>query len=511
MSHKYQIANARAKSDFPSAVSAEPHVQDVLAKSILAGGWTQDNCLTVLANVRQLLTSAGRKGRPSKGAHLAIRPGDEKRKAKIVIRDDGKEIGTGLDAEKGKLPEENPLAVAKLISHIDAQLRGLKARIDTERVRINDILFQYIEATEPKQKSAMTEQMDYWKATANSARQLMEFFGTRMSTVKDFEPDAGNAYWGWRSHQELKRKIKDSQGKQKTAADRSVATHLIVLRAALRWYVRKHRATVRIEFDWPRFPLFETEWWTWDEIVRLLYAAMGLQWDKTQQDWKRKTAIIDGKERQVFDLLPREERRRLKPLVRFILIYCLTGTRFKALMKLLWKAHKEFGSIDVIKGLIWRNGRGARRNKIKRKPQSQLLESFLRKLRIWQERDQRDGFALVIHTATGNPVSNIRTLFNGVAESVGLDTKPHRLKHSGVTLAALAGFTVGQIAQLFGTREQTLRDHYLHIDWDGGVGPLQQEKELGLKSISDIGRHSPKSAGDHVVPSAARRTHTRAA
>lgn len=502
---QYNNARAEDRAATPEAARKERHLEEDIAAAILAGGWKRANALEVYLKVEALLRPSGTKGRPSKGIYLAVRPAERGRSAMNVIRGlkGIKEKSTGLTAAADdENPYENPLAVAKLVSEIDAELRGLKARVATERVLINDILLEYTVANEPTQKTATQEQHSCWMQISNACRQLMAYFkGTK---VRDFKPDGGDAYWKWRSQQPLENGAEDEHGEALTPANSTVATHLNTLRAALRWYVRHHRANVRIEFVWPDFPEQETAWWTWDEVVRLLHAAMGLQWDKEKRDWKRKTAIIDGRERQVFDLLPREQRCRYRPLILFILFYFFTGTRFKRILKLRWTSNELGGCVDDITGVIWRNGRNESRTHRKPRPRSQMLEVFCKKLVILKKRDERQGIDLVIHNGTGGPVPNIRKLFNEVAQSIGLDTTPHRLKHSGVTNMAIRGFTVEQVSMLTGTTVETLRNNYLHIDWDGGIGPLEQEEFLGLRKLSDIGARTPLSGrnGRPEVPAA---------
>lgn len=382
-------------------------------------------------------------------------------------------------------PYQIPAAVNALREYSEERAFRIAMKEAPEDIPISRLLLRYLELLDPKNlsKEAKKERARHAKISAednqskmfrrgsNAARQLIQ-------TLKDMPLGDVTDTFGEDYERERKKSPKlrgklDEEGKVTgTTARGTIITHLVFFNAAWNWARRKYKPKITVEYDKLRPEETEPAGPTWDEILRAILYCMGFVWTGTgfATEW----VVRRGVPRLVFVRRPYKEVAKFFPVIRFLWIYYLTGTRAEAILELGYVPLDFRGWIFLEKGRIHRNGRLAPRNLAKPRETSELLKPAQRLFRKFLREDLRLAKAhnwrlpngrkdmYVVHDGEGRPLNyqRIYTLTKQVFEAVGVPFSLHPTKSGGVTLLHDAGFSLAQICHWFGTTEKVLGDRY---------------------------------------------------
>ncbi|MCP4617044.1 MAG: hypothetical protein GY844_11475 [Bradyrhizobium sp.] len=414
------------------------------------------------------------------------------------------EESTELDAgdlttEDLKDPEKRPPAASLALEEYAEDRRFRRQVMDAPRdIRISTVVLMYLKLRDPANMSPGAKELREYEArrhgetspwtgfvnATNFGTQLIGYL--KNMTVGQITATLGQNY---KDHLQGKPRMRggtDEEGRTVALPkDATVDAHLSLLNVALAWFVREYRAAVRVEFDKPVVDRGDPICLTWEEVRRAIMFCLGYVWDGVGYATER--VFRDGKWQVVLVRRPLAEYEMYLPVVRFLLIYFLTGTRFKAILKLGWVPLNFRGWIDLDRGWIYRNGRKSKRHAAKPKEQSQLLPVVRLLFANWFAHDERSRIAdkwairpsrrrkrargtedveekgfFVVHDGSGNPVplKRMQELITEVFAKVGIDATGHKLKGGGVTTYHDAGFSLAQISFWFGTTERVLDTRY---------------------------------------------------
>lgn len=466
--------------DLANASPAEPEKHPLIAallRGLVNGDWRDDELNRVLDTYARL--SRKRRAKPGTGAYLDVRKAHGDHKTDKIVIVDKRILSTGEDAAGA--PESNRIALVHYIAHRPVSearlfLETEKAKIDPLSFKVNYALRLWVEAMHPaKGIPDRRRKLRSWKVRKNEADHLMEFFEGK--TLRDIHLDTGREYYAARMAGKLAKGVGDPENLK----DSPIKHELYALREVLDWFVhRKDLTRSPSSFDMPDFIDTETPFFTYEEMMHLLWACLGYD---ANADWTRTAKI------------PTETSRWL---VRFFVLYFLTGTRYDAGSLLVWGFNDDVGCIDHANGVIWRNGRFAVRSQSKPKRRSDLIPYMMEVVRRWFKVDVELGAKhgydplYVIHDKNGRPPKNLRNLINDALKRSGADMSSHKAKHAGVTLLAYMGCPVAEIAEHFGNEVESLQKHYLHINWDKIERKIAKRIPLEGMEFNDLGINSPK-------------------
>lgn len=409
--------------------------------------------------------------RPSKGPRLYLRPArpEKRQEAGWVIRDGGRELGTGCGPGDRAGAE---VALGQYIIDKHAQQGPGEPASDRDRVRdpssvlIADVLAVYARerapfVADPASASHRIESLlDYW--AADKAAMPDKRDGTLGSILRS----TCQGYVAWRTAQKVKG-YKDP-ARAPFVSDQSARRELEDLSAAIGWYAQEHPlsrlpvVTLPPKAESPRDAL------TREQAARLLKAAMGYRWNAETNRWTK---------------LPATTRTNRRHLRRFLMLGFYTGTRHTVILKLLWSESPTQAWVDLDRGVIYRRGREERDHKTKRRPVCQIPPRVLSCLRRWKRLDDvRQAQLQAAHMdAGGDPATlpqiqsvihfngqplagRIRTGFEGLVRDAGLseDVTPHWMRHSCATWLMEADAPPWLAAGFMGMSMQTLENIYGH-------------------------------------------------
>ena len=443
--------------------------------------------------------------------YLAVREdvaADGSPKRVIVVRqnlphgrvEESTELDAGaLTTDDLEDPEKHPPEASKALADY-AEERRLRKQVQDapQDIRVSTVILKYLNLRDPKNLSPEARELREYEArldgdtspwegfvrATNHGTQLIEYFkDTRLGQINK---NTGEKYKLDKQKKPRKRGGTDENGKLVAVAkDNTIAAHSSTLNLALGWFAREYRPAVRIEFDRPEVERSDRVCITWEELRRAVMFCLGYIWDgtgyATERVWR------GGKWHVVLARRPLAEFEKYIPVARFLIVYFLTGTRFKAILALGWSPLNFRGWIDVKRGWIHRNGRKSKRHRKKPREASEMLPAVRNLFADWFARDERVRIAknwslrpkrrrknakteappveksfFVVHDGTGNPIplTRMQKLVAEVFEKVGIETTGHKLKAGGVTTYHEAGFCLAQISFWFGTSERTLDKDY---------------------------------------------------
>jgi hypothetical protein len=425
-----------------------PFIEELL-RGLVTMHWKDSELPAVLKLHANL--SKKRRQSPGTGPYLDVRKGQSGRAPKIVIMDGGSPISTGVDAVPENMkPESSALALVHYTAYQPAReyLENDGAQRDPLSFKVTYILRRWLESIKPaKGVPDRKNKMRRWKALGNDADHLMECF--KGKALRDINIDTGRTYYGDRMGQELRRGKRDPE----KLKDSPIANELWCLETAIDWFVSKRKLPIRpAAFEWPDFIEREMPFYNYDDMMALLWACLGFD---AREGWKR----------------VKVDRDVQRWLVRFFLLYFLTGTRFENNGMLVWGFNDEVGCIDHEGGVIWRNGAQAIKSRYKPKRRSDLLVMMKEIVRGWYEDDVRlaalHGFPVlwVIHEKGVQPRNFAVKISEALARS-GVKKSAHKCKHGGATLLGLCGCTYADIADAFGNNPETIKTTYSHVNWE---------------------------------------------
>lgn len=464
-----------------------------LIKALVSTDWSDESIAAAMDKYRSM--SRRRRGLPpGTGAYLDVRRGKDRRgklrTPKIVIVDEGRPFSTGIDHVEGTEPEANPEAVVAFIRHETRAFVKARAKESPGAFRITWLLRQWLEAHYPApgvpdRQSKLKTYQNY----ANAIEQIAEgFVGKRL---EDWHPEILIEYYTWRLQQPLKVGERDPDDVKDSPAIKQCSLLMRVLDWAKGRFGFEYNTRARM----PEPTESEREWLTYDEIIRLLWACLGYVYENGA--WKTTIRTIDGLSKTVFFRLPKKEWKRTQWLYRLFVLVLLTGTRYRTADPLHWYMRDDAGCLDAKNGVIWRNGRKAKKYKNKPRGRSELLPLSMTIFRRWLLWDLRfhaktgSPPRYVVRDGTGGKLRNIDDMLRTVFARAGLGSSLHKLKHAGVTLLAEAGYTRREIADAFCNNESTLKDHYEHIDWDRNERLALHDKRPVVLKFADLNVSPP--------------------
>ncbi|UFW46280.1 MULTISPECIES: hypothetical protein [Bradyrhizobium] len=419
--------------------------------------------------------------------YLAFRGDADDRQAMIVIRD-GYEISTEIPKGDYEDPYACPQAVARLEAHCDEKAFRLQAKKAPEDIRISEVVTRYLALLDPdnldKRARELRERQckeqneaspwNYFRSSKNGAIQVIE--KEENTLLGEVNRNFGRSYRRWRQQRPKKLGGADHEGNMiATVKDRTVISHLSVINRAFAWFLDEYQPPIRLQFDMP--PVEDEPGQkiclTWGEVQRVILWCLGYVWivgEGFATEWR----MCGTSWRLVPVRLPRKLTGYRLKLIRFILIYFLTGTRFRAILDLGWEPMDRRGWISLATCWIYRNGRNTPRNKTKPREAGPILPLARRLFASWHARDEglrrRDGWTrprrgghfYVVHDGRGNPISRrvMEDLVKEAFAAVEIGTTAHKAKHGGVTTYHEAGFLLHQISFFFGTTEATVDKTY---------------------------------------------------
>ncbi|MBR0749977.1 hypothetical protein JQ582_39315 [Bradyrhizobium japonicum] len=458
-----------------------------LARAILAEGENES-----AARILEVLKTY--KLKPGPVPKLAIRKGDKRDcRDMIVIRlGDEDEESTGIPAEGWSDPNDCPEAKAKLEAYEERERFRFRARTaGYEDIRCSEVLMRYLELIDPANlgkealelREKISKEMNeaspwvYFRKCQDAADQLIEFLKSR--PLGKVTRRLGKDYKAYKKKRPKRKGGKDESGKMIAALrDRSINAHLSVLVGAFGWFVDEFNPPRRIEIDMPPIEdeAGEPICLTWEEVQRVILWCLGFVWIKGE-GFAREWRLVRGELKLAFRRLPYGDYKDRLCLIRFILIYFLTGTRFSAILALGWEPRNDRGWIEISSCWIFRNGRKSKRHKRKPREAGQMLPLARRMFACWHARDVArraskswtcaDGGKLnyVVHDGAGNPIKLhvMKALVREAFDAVEIETSAHKSKHGGVSTFHEAGFALHAISFFFGTTEKTIDTSYRRL------------------------------------------------
>lgn len=488
---RYRTPNERRKLAIPEAEEVDEMHRD-LARALVSEDWDDADIPAVMAKYRRL-SRTRRSGPAGTGAYLDVRR-DEGRSPKIVVRfeEDGRQRSesTKLDAVEGQVPEDDPEAMLYFIGFEKRAFVKARARKNPAAFAINWLAAEWLEAHRPtKGVPDYKRKQDTFLGYQNACDQAAEWFtGKRLG---DWHSEILVEYYNWRMQQPLRKGERDPEDLRDSPA---IAQTRIVLRA-LTWAMGRFNFVYNIDCRLPEPTQVEREWLSFDEIIRLLWACLGYVWENG--GWKTTTVQIGGVTKTVPYRLPKKERQRTQWMYRVFVLVFLTGTRYRTARAIHWYRLDKSGCIDTGEGVIWRNGRKAPVYDNKPKGRSDLFEhaqTIFKRWLLWDIRfADKTGAPLryVIRNSVGGRLRNVDDMLVTIFKRAGIPSSVHKLKHAGVTLHAIAGFTLDEIAEKFCNDVETLRQHYEHVDWDKNERLAIHGGRPKIVKFSDLDRSPP--------------------
>ncbi|MCS3928987.1 integrase [Bradyrhizobium elkanii] len=430
----------------------------------------------------KLLSRAGIVDEPA--PYLAIR---DDRKTIVVRHNLPKRVEIDTKVDPGT--ETDPYRFKKAVAALDEYAKERRFRHQMKKcpedVLVSELLDRYLDVITPENLSEEAERerrlraridgaSDPWKSlrrAQNAFRQIISEVGDM--TLGQIGETFGEDYAKARQKSPKLGGKQDEDGNVIDAPKiTTIISHLVEFNGAWKWARRKYRPPIRIEYTMPQAPKVDPAGPTWQEILRALLYCLGFVWSGT--GFATEYVLRNGKWRLRFVRRPYEEVEQYFPVIRFLWLYLLTGTRAWVILQLGWVPLDDRGWISLEKGWIFRNGRLTPRNFVKPREQSEMLRPAQRMFAKWRREDDRlrvkDKWPLpngekdmyVIHDGEGRPLSypQIYYLVTTVFKAVGVPFALHPNKSAGVTILHEAGFTLAQIAHVDGTTEKVLDERY---------------------------------------------------
>lgn len=450
------------------------------------------NAREVLKEVRRQSKARRASGKRSLGPFLDVRPANEaenRHQPMVVIQDGRRQTTTGIPYQAGVALEDHPGALEELADYVQFSLEDAKLLKDPHDIPLGWVFESFVKSIAPAKESADYEtKRRTHRRNANMGAWLAEYAVKK--TVDDIDVDFGRKYHAWRMRQpaRLKRRVENR--------DAQIAAEQYLAQKAFRWLakkLRKSRVPVPdLDFEIVKATARQKRSLTWTEFVWLLLACMGFQ--REGDSFKKKIEVRHGVEREVWDRLDSSQTRWL---IRFFLIYLCTGTRFMRNRRLVWGANDLVGWLDSDGTAIWRNGRAEWVNPQKPAGRSPLSPAFAAIVRKWYRQDVRLSAKwgrpplYVLHDGQGNPLPAIEATVTEVFRRAGLENSAHILKHTHVTLMALFGYSIDEIAKFTNTRADTLLKNYMWLPWVENDRKVETGNGVKLERLVDLAKASP--------------------
>lgn len=449
-------------------------------------GMTLKQCRTLVDVLDAMILYEGKFSIP----YLKVRRDREPNYIQI-IDEHGKPKTTHIICEKDKEPEDHPGALMQFWLKREEVLQDAMGRFSWQDVDVGHILNRLLLDYEPGEGTAVVT-YEAWTKKVLAVEHLREKFdGVRAG---DLGPEASREYCRHKTAQFIRSQSEDNENRRKT----SLATadgHIDVLQQAMDRFFSRFQVR-SIKFEREKMPKTTRAWLTPDQLTRLLWATLGLQWDTDANGWKHEWRVNDEGERKCFVLLDKKSRRKsLRMMRRFLLVYLLTGTRYDVILKLRWGKIDGAPCIDAENGKIYRAGDGEEVPGQKPREESPIIPMLLPYLRRWEKAD-RGISDWVIHQGEGSNYAggSVWRPLQRLANNAGLPSfTAHVSKHSGATFLNKNGLTLRTLSIFFGTSAVNTERVYSHVDEFVHQAAVQDAEKAGLVKLSSLSPNLPRS------------------
>ncbi|TWA92531.1 tyrosine-type recombinase/integrase [Bradyrhizobium stylosanthis] len=372
--------------------------------------------------------------RQSKGARLQLKAARRDKAGRIthrptwIIRDNGRDIGTGCAADEITAAEQ------KLKDYIASKYTPKRKAQDIESIPIGDVLSIYLDAE---------------LATLRDRFKVAEADEDTVPGIRKFKKRIGrlNDWWGAKM-------LADVDGEQcrryarKRGNKGGSRRDLEDLRAAINHHSAEgyHRGLVKITLPAKGEP--RDKWLTRSDAAKLIWTC----W-RYREIQKLSRGPMKG-QRVATD------KRPLRHLARFILIGIYSGSRAGAIAAASPIPAVGRSFVDVDRGIYYRRRQGdARTNK--RQPPVPIPPRLLVHLRRWH---RLNSHARHFVEFNGLPVTSVKTAFKSAVRLAGLGTgiSPHTLRHTAATWLMQRGADPWQAAGYLGMSLDVLLSTYGH-------------------------------------------------
>ncbi|BGE84721.1 hypothetical protein Ms3S1_11570 [Methylosinus sp. 3S-1] len=263
--------------------------------------------------------------RPSKGAHLWLRPARRDGSGAIVkaarwfIKDAGRQIGTGCGAG------EREEAERRLACYIASKYAPARRERGLSEIRIADVIKIYLDDVAPGHARP--------QKTAERCDRLLDFFGHRR--LDEITGALCREYAADRYGKGCDERPGGNRGKGGGAK-----RDLEDLRSAINHHAKEgyHRGVVRVVL--PERGKARQRWLTRDEAARLLWIC-----------WRTRE-VQEGAQ---------TDKRPLRHLCRFLILGLYTGSRPGAILTASWERGPARSWIDIENGIFHRHAVSLRR------------------------------------------------------------------------------------------------------------------------------------------------------
>lgn len=358
--------------------------------------------------------------RPGKGARLYLRParrddaGGVRESAKWLIRDGGRDIGTGCGVDARAEAER------RLAEYLTSKYAPERRERDISQISVSDVIAIYLTDVAPYQARP--------EKAGERAERLLRFFGRRR--LDEITGALCREYV----------ESRHGEGRSNKGRGGGARRDLEDLRAAINHHAREglHRGLIRVALP-PAGPARQ-RWLTRSEAARLVWTCLTTQ------------EMQDGQP---------TNRRPLRHLARFVLCGVYTGSRPGAILGANWDRTIGRGWIDLDRGLFYRRPDDARET-AKRQPPVPLAPPLWRLMRRWARED--GGRGPVVRFG-GLPIQSVRTALKRAARLAGLDASvtAYTLRHTTGSWLIQAGVSTRKAAEILGTTEAMIERHYGHL------------------------------------------------
>lgn len=372
--------------------------------------------------------------RRSKGVRLQLKAARRDKLGKIthqatwIIRDNGRDVGTGCAAD------EIAAAEKKLKEYIDSKYTPKRRVRHIDDIPIADVLSVYIDA----QLEKLRDRFGVTSETEDAVAAVRKF-KKRIERL--------NEWWGAKTLGEVNGEECRSYRKQRRNRG-GARRDLEDLRAAIGHHAAEgfHREIVKVSLPEKGQP--RDKWLTRTDAAKLIWAC-----------WRYR-------ERQKASRHPEDEtkaptaKRPLRHLSRFILLGIYSGSRAGAIAAASPMPAVGRSYVDLERGRYYRLQQGAAKTN-KRQPTVPIPSRLLAHLRRWH---RIDSDAKHFVEFNGKPVASVKTAFKSAVKLAGLGPgiSPHTLRHTAATWLMQRGADPWQAAGYLGMSLDVLLNTYGH-------------------------------------------------
>jgi len=372
--------------------------------------------------------------RRSKGARLQLKAARRDKRGKIthratwIIRDNGRDIGTGCAAD------EIAAAEKKLKDYIASKYTPVRRVRHIDDIPIGDVLLIYLDVELDKLRSRFkvdNENEDTVPAVRKFKKRierLNDWWGAKM--LGDVNGEACRSYT---------KKRGNKGGSRRDLGD---------LRAAINYHAAEgyHREIVKITLPEKGEP--RDKWLTRSDAAKLIWACWRYrEMQKMSRGPMKGLKVATGK-------------RPLRHLARFILVGIYSGSRAGAIAAASPIPAIGRSYVDLERGRYYRRKQGSAKTN-KRQPTVPIPSRLLAHLRRWYRINPETKHFVEFN---GRPVTSVKTAFKSAVRLAGLGAgiSPHTLRHTAATWLMQRGADPWQAAGYLGMSLEVLLNTYGH-------------------------------------------------